>query len=77
MTHRRSYLTVMPGKTVALPDNIVVGSQRREIVLYPEFASWGEMIGAKSELSDGQIEERQKKQEKFKTFSCFFYALML
>ena len=43
----------------------------------PEFASWGEMIGAKSELSDGQIEERQKKQEKFKTFSCFFYALML
>ena len=24
----------MPGKTVALPDNIVVGSQRREIVLY-------------------------------------------
>lgn len=45
--------------------------------ILPEFASWGKMSGAKSELSDGQIEERQKKQEKFKTFSCFFYALML
>ena len=45
--------------------------------ILPEFASWGEMIGAKSELSDGQIEERQKKQEKSKTFSCFFYAIVL
>ena len=53
------------------------GCSVRSFSAAPEFASWGEMIGAKSELSDGQIEERQKKQEKFKTFSCFFYALML
>ncbi len=40
MTRRRSYLTVTPGKTVASPGNVVVAIQRREIVLYPEFATY-------------------------------------
>ena len=41
----------------------------------PEFASWGKMSGAKSELSDGQIEERQKSKRNPKLSLAFFMRL--
>ena len=49
--------------------------QNARIMLLPEFASWGEMSGAKSESFNQQINKKVKKAREIQNFLLLFWLL--